>query len=191
MYRLKGFLSLVSVSMLVIAIRAVPVFAQAEKARPEDRAAIAACLDLVEKNKAAEAAEANYSPNEKPGAEERLKAAATEAPSTPESCIGSINDICQSTPEGMSTIGMEECEARELAVWDERLNKAYRDGLDGADPQYRDALRKAQRAWIAYRDALCALPALENEGGTIVGPLTAACLMTETARQALWLSSDQ
>jgi hypothetical protein len=73
-------------------------------------------------------AKPNYPPDEKSGAEERLRAAAAEAPSTTESCIGSINETCQSTPEGMSTIGMEECEARELAVWDERLDKAYRDG---------------------------------------------------------------
>ena len=37
------------------------------------------------------------------------------------------------------------------------------------------------------RDAKCALPALENEGGSIVGPLTIACLLAETARQTLWL----
>jgi uncharacterized protein YecT (DUF1311 family) len=178
----------VLIASILCAMRAAPVAAQADKPTVEDRAAIAACLDLVEKNKAAEAAKPDSPADEKPSAEAQLKTAAAAASVTPESCIGAINDVCQSTPEGMSTMGMVQCEDRELAVWDERLNKSYRDSLNGADPKYRDALRKAQRAWIAYRDARCAFPALENEGGSIVGPLTEYCMMEETARQALWLS---
>ena len=191
MRRTLGFLPLAATVFFLVAGYAMPVAAQAEKATPADRATIAACLDLVEKNKTADAAKPGYPTDEKPGAEERLKAAAAAAASTPASCIGSINEVCQSIPEGMSTMGMDQCEDRELAVWDERLNKAYRDALSGADPKYRDALRAAQRAWIAYRDARCAMPALENEGGSIVGPLTELCMMEETAHQALWLSEDR
>jgi uncharacterized protein YecT (DUF1311 family) len=42
-----------------------------------------------------------------------------------------------------------------------------------------------QRAWIAFRDAKCKMPRLENEGGSIAIPLAADCFLTETARQAI------
>lgn len=177
--------------LLFVTSRAVPLVAQDEKPTPEDRAAVAACLDLVEKNRAAEAAQPGFPPAEEPGASARLKAAAVDAASAAESCIGSVANACAATPEGRSTPGMIDCSARELAVWDERLNMAYRDSIAAAAPKLRAALRQAQRAWIAYRDARCALPALENAGGTIVGPLTSACLMEATARQALRLSEER
>ncbi len=33
----------------------------------------------------------------------------------------------------------------------------------------------------------CSLPAIDNEGGSIVAPLHTACMLDATARQALWL----
>jgi uncharacterized protein YecT (DUF1311 family) len=177
--------------LLFVTSRVGALVAQDEKPTPEDRAAVAACLDRIEKNRAAEAARPGFPPAEESGASGRLKAAAADAASTAESCIGAVANACAATPEGQSTPGMIDCSARELAVWDERLNKAYRDSIAAAAPKLREALRQAQRAWIAYRDARCALPALENADGTIVGPLTSACLMEATARQALWLSEER
>jgi uncharacterized protein YecT (DUF1311 family) len=98
---------------------------------------------------------------------------------------------------------MKECSGREIDVWDERLNKIYRDLLAGDLGQLQtqrvppsgkgrkitgaDILRDAQRAWIAARDKKCDAAGLPMEGGTGAGLLTTACVLQETARQALWL----
>jgi uncharacterized protein YecT (DUF1311 family) len=94
---------------------------------------------------------------------------------------------------------MKTCSAREAAVWDEHLNKAYQAALRsdlGQTEAERDAgrklkgtdiLREAQRAWIAFRDKKCDAAALPMEGGTGAGVLIGGCYMQETARQALWL----
>ncbi len=55
-----------------------------------------------------------------------------------------------------STMQMVECLSRLTATWDKRLNAAYQQSLkDAVSNEQRDQLRKAQRAWIAYRDANC------------------------------------
>jgi uncharacterized protein YecT (DUF1311 family) len=141
-----------------------------EKGTPEDRAAIAACLDKARKSE----------------------------PKTTETCIGVVAQPCMEADS--STFGMNMCNSREAAVWDERLNKAYqallrgdlgqtealRDGgkrkLTGAD-----ILRDAQRAWMAFRDKKCDAAGLPMEGGTGRGVLIGSCYLQETARQALWL----
>lgn len=55
-----------------------------------------------------------------------------------------------------STMQMVECLSRLTATWDKHLNAAYQQSLkDAVSNEQRDQLRKAQRAWIAYRDANC------------------------------------
>ena len=44
----------------------------------------------------------------------------------------------------------------ELAVSDQQLNATYRTLMRQLGPQDQAALRMAQRAWIAFRDADCA-----------------------------------
>jgi len=140
-----------------------------EKATPEDRAAIAKCLDKAKKDKA--------------GAE---------------TCIGTVQKPCLDAPDGQSTLGMKICSGRETAVWDERLNNAYqallRGDLGNTEAQRgvrkltgADIIRDAQRAWIAFRDKKCDAAGLPMEGGTGAGILTSDCYLTETARQAIWL----
>ena len=46
-------------------------------------------------------------------------------------CIGIILGPCVAAPGGDTTVGMKECTGREISVWDERLNAAYRRLLDG------------------------------------------------------------
>ena len=54
-----------------------------------------------------------------------------------------------------STYEMVECLMAKTAVWDKRLNDAYRAALNAALPKQRDQLRTAQRLWVQYRDANC------------------------------------
>lgn len=178
--------------VLLLPPQARPAWAREEplQAEPADRAAIAACLKLVADN--AKAGAERPTEDGKPGPKGRLAAAAHDAATDPTSCIGAVSSPCQQQPGGYSTAGMITCIGREWAVWDERLNRAYRFTLqDGsktaADKKLSDAMRATQRAWLKWREERCKLPAIENEGGSIVGPLYGACMSETTARQALWL----
>jgi uncharacterized protein YecT (DUF1311 family) len=150
-----------------------------------DRSAVEACLALVRQN--AEKGAQGPVEDEAPGPAGRLAGAAKDATTQAESCIGAVTIACQQQPGGSSTHAMIECNNREWAVWDERLNRAYSEALKGAEPKLATALREAQRAWLQWREKSCKLPAIDNEGGSIVGPLYTGCMLYATARQALWL----
>lgn len=184
------FLHIVLAPLLAVVIAApVPARAEPMRATPQDRAAIEACLALVRENVETEAR--NPVGSETPGPAGRLAEAAKAAATARESCIGAVNAICQQAPGGYSTAGMVECITREWAAWDERLNRVYNEALKDAEPKLAKALREAQRAWLQWREKTCALPGIDNEGGSIVGPLAAACMMDATARQALWLEQRE
>ncbi|ATC25887.1 lysozyme inhibitor LprI family protein [Caulobacter vibrioides] len=94
-------------------------------------------------------------------------------------------DRCREKPENDNTPGILRCGDAELKFQDARLNKAYRaDMADLADaPDAKAALLKAQRAWIAFRDADCAtVQALS--GGTIRPIYVQSCYLKHTARRA-------
>lgn len=101
-----------------------------------------------------------------------------------ESCIGRASDACMGTPAGQTTLGMRECLGLETAQWDEMLNAAYRD-LTTQPGERANALKKAQRAWIAFVAAACVYEAGAYEGGTMAGIATGSCRLRETARRAL------
>lgn len=135
--------------------------ARADPPTAKDRAAVEACLKR---------------------ADPQVKA----RKAVPADCIGVVADKCQQQPAGGSTYGMIDCNRRELAVWEERLERFYRAALKAGGKEAA-AVRRAERAFIELRDAKCALPSIQEAGGSIVGPLETACELDETARQALWL----
>jgi uncharacterized protein YecT (DUF1311 family) len=165
--------------------------------RAEDRTAVAACLDLVAKaakrqaeaNKA-EAEKDDGSKAEKIDPADWLRHAGERAAVDEASCIGVVSTPCQQTYEGGTDAGSVACIEREVAVWDERLNKSYKKWIDTCgEAKVCEARRKFARAWLASRDARCALPVIEMQG-TMANPLTASCLLDTTAHHALWLGGD-
>ena len=54
-----------------------------------------------------------------------------------------------------STYEMVQCLKDKTDWWDKRLNTAYQQKLKEAEPKQREQLRKAQRAWVQFRDANC------------------------------------
>ena len=62
---------------------------------------------------------------------------------------------CLESPDGQSTAGMVQCAGAELEVQDRALNAAYRDLVSDMNARQKANLLKAQRAWIAFRDADC------------------------------------
>lgn len=61
---------------------------------------------------------------------------------TTESCLNSNN----------STAGMLECFSRAEKEWDTELNRVYKSLQSKLKPAGQDALKQAQRAWMAQRD---------------------------------------
>ena len=69
-----------------------------------------------------------------------------------------IENLKKKTPacKGISTLDMEECASIEEKVYDEILNKEYKEAMNGLKVQkIKNNLKDAQRKWIAYRDAKC------------------------------------
>ena len=66
-----------------------------------------------------------------------------------------------------SQMALDETANREFERADARLNIVYRQVLGMLDATGRKKLQKAERAWVAYRDAQADLEADVNRGGTM------------------------
>jgi uncharacterized protein YecT (DUF1311 family) len=77
------------------------------------------------------------------------------------------------TDKDPSTAGMLACAAEAETAWDRELNVAYRDLVGALKGKPLEALREAQRAWIAQRDKEHLLQdAIHGElQGTMWGPV--------------------
>lgn len=116
-------------------------------------------------------------------------------------CLGQASGACQGirsgTADGGTTLGITQCIQAETALWDEILNAQYKrvqaalaiedDAGMRAGIDRTDALRNAQRAWIAFRDADCTARYAMWQDGSIRSIVGANCMMTMTARRALAL----
>lgn len=128
--------------------------------------------------------------------------AAQTAPEGKRGCLGLSAQQCMAAPGGSTTIGMIGCLDAERAYWDGRLNHAYQavraevqasdaqlDAMGSGAPRMAVALRDMQRAWIAYRDAVCHFERSQWGGGSGGGPAAVSCLMRLTGQQAIYLES--
>lgn len=122
----------------------------------------------------------------------------------PRSCIGTVANPCQDAPGGASTIGIDTCLGRETAAWDTLLNKSYKIAVASAEtmdkrlvsdglyePGAAAALVKAQRAWIAYRDAECDRRYELFKEGTIRTNIASGCLLDLTAQRAIEFRGEE
>lgn len=93
-------------------------------------------------------------------------------------------DRCLARPEGQTTYGMIECLASETRVQDARLNHAYQSAISRLErPRQKAALQKAQRAWIAFRDADCA-SYLDEDWGSMARVEANQCVLDRTRERA-------
>jgi len=178
---------------VLLCLALVPLFASPayalDKPQPADSQLIADCLALVAKNDAAGGPRDPDEATETPGAAGRLAGAALEAPRQQESCIGVVSTKCVQDQNGVDVDGIEsDCYLREQAIWDARLNDAYRTARAGMEHDAAVNLEKTERAWIAFRDLSCAQPYAVFQG-SMAGPMEAWCGMNLTARQALWMAA--
>lgn len=102
-------------------------------------------------------------------------------------CQTIVAQPCLERPGGETTAGMIGCMDRSRAAWDAALNAAYAKLMHQESPGQRAALRAAQRAWIAWRDASCAYEASAMEGGSLARVIGAGCVAETTAERAIAL----
>ncbi|MDG1339002.1 MAG: DUF1311 domain-containing protein [Paracoccaceae bacterium] len=135
-------------------------------------------------------------------ADDELSKYMTDVPiCSSESCVGDAATLCMDTEaDGYSTVGMMFCTLAERTAWDDELNAAYKiardfaKGMDAADmthfPEYavRDTqVLEAQRAWITYRDAKCAMEYGLWGAGSMRQIAGASCLLEMTAERVFEL----
>lgn len=104
-------------------------------------------------------------------------------------CIGAASGPCMETDEGMTTIGMSECLARETDWWDSQLNVDYAALREVLDEDSAEALQTAQRAWIDWRDAKCEFEYTYWADGTIRSIYYGSCVLDLTAERAIDLKT--
>ena len=115
-------------------------------------------------------------------------------------CVGREADRCAQKHGGGADMVIAACTFAEAEAWDDSLNAAYRElqrlarEREAWDVGYEPGalligLRDMQRAWISYRDAVCANAlALARPFGSSAGVAESECLLEETARQFVKLT---
>ena len=97
---------------------------------------------------------------------------------------------CMDASNGV-TLNMLDCIDSELKRQDARLTQSYKAAMQGLTTEQQRQLRDAQRLWIKFRDADCALLS-DLTGGTIDSLNSASCLLDRTGRRAddlAWLAA--
>jgi uncharacterized protein YecT (DUF1311 family) len=113
-------------------------------------------------------------------------------------CTGTIADPCQAAPGGETTLGMNQCLAREADAWDTVLNRQWPKlmtrarEVDAANQteglaldSAAETLRAAQRAWIVFRDAECRSNYASWGAGSFRTVAHSACRLDLTARRVV------
>ncbi|WP_411035686.1 lysozyme inhibitor LprI family protein [Shinella sp. BYT-45] len=94
------------------------------------------------------------------------------------------------------------CAHREYEAADAELNTVYKKAMDAAramDEELKDlgehyvgavdALKRAQRSWIGYRDGQCELAGFEARGGSMEPMLVSGCLADLTRKRTAELKA--
>ncbi len=84
-----------------------------------------------------------------------------------------------------TTTSMLECNKKDLASEDKRLNDLYKQlrAKVGHGSTAEKYLIEAQRAWVNFRDANCKYEGAEFEGGTMQGVAVTACSVEQTKKR--------
>jgi uncharacterized protein YecT (DUF1311 family) len=99
--------------------------------------------------------------------------------------------------EQLATIAQSGCLEKLANAADAKLNDVYRSAIkriESSDPEHaatwKAELKKAEQAWIAFRDADCgALTAYEWGHGTGMGAATEHCILQKTEQRTRELAS--
>jgi uncharacterized protein YecT (DUF1311 family) len=77
---------------------------------------------------------------------------------------------------------IEDCTRGQATLWDKSLNAEYKSALERVTEDSRSLLVKAQRLWVQYRDANCAVDFAQ--GGTVAVYYGENCILNMTRERA-------
>ena len=89
-----------------------------------------------------------------------------------------------------SQAAMNECVGQAVKASDKALNETYRDLLKKSSTEGATQLRKAQRAWLVWRDRQCAFETTGTRGGSFRSSAYAMCINDLTQQQSRRLDSQ-
>ncbi|WP_445713582.1 lysozyme inhibitor LprI family protein [Flavobacterium sp.] len=75
---------------------------------------------------------------------------------------------------------MKEQSSNRLAKFDKELNIVYQKIMKNTSGIKKENIRKAQIAWLKYRDLHCECESKEHEGGSLESLIYIECLATMT-----------
>jgi uncharacterized protein YecT (DUF1311 family) len=97
--------------------------------------------------------------------------------------------------DAVTQMDMNFCADQDYQEADAELNEVYRQAMavmreadDTDDVGAVDALKKAQRTWIGYRDEQCEQAGLEAQGGSMEPMLVSLCLADLTRQRTAELN---
>ena len=76
----------------------------------------------------------------------------------------------------------EDCMRGQASLWDKSLNEEYKSALKRVAKDSRSLLVRAQRLWVQYRDASCAVDFAQ--GGTVAIYYGENCILNMTKERA-------
>jgi uncharacterized protein YecT (DUF1311 family) len=82
--------------------------------------------------------------------------------------------------DAVSTKDMQDCMDNDWKKSDAELNRVYQETLKKLKPEQAALLKKAQRAWLTYRDAQCEADYKVFAGGTAAPLALIQCRVTLT-----------
>lgn len=109
-------------------------------------------------------------------------ASTSDAPAVAATATDAELSACMDKAGGV-TMDMVGCLSTAYEQQDKRLNAEYEALRERIEANRHTALRDAQRAWIAYRDANCAFYA-DPDGGTLARVSANQCMVDMTAARA-------
>ena len=116
-------------------------------------------------------------------------AGALSAKTDPDACIGRVSSTCLETAS--TTVQKEECNSRELLVWQAALNRNYNRLMSLlTDDNVKQALRDAERDFFVFELKQCTFDRVAHRDAPDALLTAARCNLRATARQALWLLDE-
>ena len=73
---------------------------------------------------------------------------------------------------------------------DKALNADYNRLSRSLSPKGRQALQKAERSWLQYRNDECRFETMSNEGGSVLPMIYSMCLTGQTERRTAELQAQ-
>ena len=121
------------------------------------------------------------------GGHNRHAATAAKRPTLPRIHEGFTVLPCPPTPS--TTVAMEGCAEHRILRTDAGIERRARAIFAFLRPKARGSFTSAERAWLAYRKAVCTVESFKYEGGSAEPLVFADCVASQNARHLTELAS--